>query len=404
MTKKINILLLAVMMLFLVCQTAYADTYATYGDGCTTVSFYVESFGSAKLVFQQNPGECQEFTYNLLNILDGILGNCEEWGKYHIDITTPYGSCYREDWDKTYRGGNFEVKLDYAGIYSIQITPFTISEMTDSWSIDIFAGWTKQPNWWIYSQSNCNVYTSNPSPQNGSVTIYCYDQDGAYLDARSETITTSGYINPPSIPGYTSTSSKQYVTLDTHNGNCDPSYLDFYYKKNESSNSQSSVSSGQTIYPYNWDTQFKPALNSGLNSDQYRNLNNLSDDNRNTTFWWVIWKNERTDSYPEITAYFNNAEISSVGIRNGNPNNYYGYARAKRFRVEIYTNNGSYAGSTYIYLNDQNSSSYQIMSLGRTYYNVTQMDFYLDGGANEGFYEGSSERYYIHIADIQFYN
>ena len=32
------------------------------------------------------------------------------------------------------------------------------------------------------------------------------------------------------------------------------------------------------------------------------------------------------------------------------------------------------------------------------------MDFYLDGGANEGFYEGSSERYYIHIADMQFYN
>lgn len=164
------------------------------------------------------------------------------------------------------------------------------------------------------------------------------------------------------------------------------------------------VPSGQMVYPYSWDTQFKSGTTTagdGMNKNQYRYLNNLSDGNSSTTFWWVIWKSERTDSIPEITAYFNNSTIKTVGIWNGNPNNYYGCARVKCLRAEIYTSNG-YAGTEYLYFSD--SSSFQRTSFNRSYSNVQRIEFYLNGGANEGFYEGSSERYYIHIADMQFFN
>ncbi|MBR3743268.1 MAG: hypothetical protein IKN04_22905 [Clostridia bacterium] len=348
--KKIVSIIIAVIIIMSLNSSTFAETISGSGYESASSTFYAEATGNnATIYFKQTKA---------LAVLNYVNFWTEEWGCYHIYYTYN-GTTYSTEWNNVkWNADNetFSLDLPYKGIYKIQIVAYTAEEINDLYAITHFSMWfvsaigNTGPEWWVDNCYNCWVSNSPIQDPTPAPTV---------TPRKIQTTTPPKTITP--------------------------------------------APSGQMVFPYSWDTQFKPSLNNGLNSDQYRNLNNLSDNNQYTTFWWVIWKNERTDSYPEITAYFNNATISSVGIRNGNPNNYYGYARAKRFRVEIYTN-GSYAGSTYIYLNDQNSSSYQIMSLGRTYNNVTQIDFYLDGGANEGFYEGSSERYYIHIADIQFYN
>ncbi len=230
--RKIMFALLTAALL-LAAGTAAADSYATRGDGRTTVVFYVESFGNARLTLKQNPGECQELTYNILNIVDGILGKCEEWGKYHITVTMPSGGRYTEDWDKTYRGGSYELSLGQSGIYTVRVVPFTNSEINASWSMDMFAGWEKQPQWWIASQSNCNVYTKDPTPtdKTGRVNVYCYDENNRLIRDGSVLMTQSGYIDPPQISGYNTSSGRQYVNLNKTTGVCSPSSVTFRYRK-----------------------------------------------------------------------------------------------------------------------------------------------------------------------------
>lgn len=464
MKRKWLIPLALALLISIAALPALAEKNATSGSGADTSVFFVESYGNAKVVFNQSEGMCHELSYT--HLVDGIQGDEEEWGKYHIYVYTPYGSSYVEDWDKTFNGGSYTLSLNGAGIYRIRVVPYTGSEMTDSWTLDKFISWTTYPRWWISEQRNCScmanlnvsVYVqqvdqntgavlssrtvtlnfgnnsvsagSNPSgytlvssstanvyvdssgrpdkntvtfyykrntPSSASVTVYCYDQNGNYIQSYTETISSGKTINPKSISGYTATSSGQYVSFS--NGSANPSSITFYYKKNSAPVPQPSHG---TVRPTGWDTQFKPGYCRQDNETKYRDLYKLYDDNSSTAFWWVIWKSERTDSIPEITAYFNGDTVSSIGIRNGRLDSYTQYARAARFRVRITHSGGT--STTYVYIPDVKDYGYQTFSLGGTYSGVTRIELFLDGGDGEGFYSGTKEKYYLYISDIMFSN
>ena len=160
MTRKICCLM-AIAVLTLSLAAAAADTYAANGDGRTTVRFYAQSSGSAKVEFTQTEGQCEELSYT--HLIDGILGVEEEWGKYHFYITDPYGRIRVEDWDKTFNGGSFSISLPLSGTYGIRVVPYTAQEMTDSWTLDRFVEWTRQPHWQISNWSRCSISAANPN-------------------------------------------------------------------------------------------------------------------------------------------------------------------------------------------------------------------------------------------------
>ncbi len=350
---------LSVLSLLLVCILAFgcfSPAHAETVTGSTKQAklFYVNSsYKNSYIVLSSSSGVANVSQHNLVGAYKQD-GNEVQHGFYRVTQQGQGGNrsfiwAPSATYNKSSVNTCEEVKISFpgTGYYTVTVAPLNSSEAARYWKFDSINYWVYEAAWMTTIESGCRIIS--PSPFGGG-------NSGSSSTGNSQ------------AGGGTSGGSPRNAI----------------------------------VYPSSWDTQFKPALSSGMNSEQYLNLNNLSDNNRYTTFWWVIWYSERTDSYPELTAYFNNETVSSIGIRNGHPYQYYEYARLKRFRVEIYTY-GAYAGSTYIYLDDINSGNYQNCSLGRTYSGVTKMDFFLDGGTNEGFYAGNTEKYIIYIADMQFY-
>ena len=457
----------AVIVTLLLCATAVparAENYSTSGNGRDTSVFFVESYGSAKITFSQTEGLCHELSYS--HLVDGIQGDEDEWGMYHLRVQTPSGGAYTENWAYTFNGGKYTLSLGGAGIYRITVVPYEGYEITDEWTLDQFICWTEYPQWWISDYRNCRVMTSvsanvyvqqvdqnsgavlnsrtvtlnygsntvsagtAPSgytltssssvqvnvdqngrasrdtvtfyyrknvPTSASVTVYCYDEYGSFFDSYSETISSGRTVTPKAINGYSATSGGTYVSFS--NGTCNPSSIAFYYRKKPGQAPQQL--SGRIVTPYSWDTQNKPNYTRS-SSDLYGTLSHLYDDNSRTAYWWTIWKAERQDDIPELTAYFNGETVSTICIRNGKPGDFRNYARLAGFRIRIYHSAGT--STTYVYLPDMEDSGYQNLSLNGTYSGVTRIEMFLNGEDGEGFYKGSYEPYYIYITDIQFRN
>lgn len=242
-------------------------------------------------------------------------------------------------------------------------------------------------------------YQKIPTP--ASVTIRCIDNNGNVIRTYTETVTADRTIAPPAISGYTALSSAQQVTFS--DGACSPAQIDFQY---QSGSAVAPGSDPQVAYPSSWDTQFKPgtANNDHNNWNQVQYLPYLYDDNPATSFSWIWWSSESdltVDSIPEMTAYFDSATVSSIGIRNGNltggSSSYRKYARAKRFFVKIYDTDGNMSEFT-MNLPDQYSADYRRYQLGTTYTNVSRIEFWI-----AGYYNGDSSKHNIHISDIIFY-
>ena len=232
MKTKTTLCILLLVLSVLCLSAAFADdTYATGGDGKTTVCFYVESRGSAKVYFSQTEGKCYEFGTQLFN---GEYGLASEWGKYHIRITDPDGYISTEDWNKTYYGGSFSISLKKTGVYRVRVIPYTDEEINDTYLIDKFMGWSTQPSWWISDTKNCTCSATDPAVRydSGTVTIRCFDEYGNFFQSIPLTIRNSQYIAPYKLVGYEAIStSSVYVTLDRSTGTCSPSTIDFYYRK-----------------------------------------------------------------------------------------------------------------------------------------------------------------------------
>lgn len=219
---------------------------------------------------------------------------------------------------------------------------------------------------------------------------------------------------PRQYNGCSLTSSEE-KDVYVKNGAPTPDSVLFRYARPAGGGSSGSSSAGvrSLVFPAGWDTQFKPSTATAVcegkisNEGRYANLYNLADNDPSTTFWWLIWRSERTDNVPEITAFFHGDTIGAVAVRPGNLTSssaYYRYARPCRFRLRLYLTSGG-ATDTWISFPDRYSLDYAVCSLPcGPIANVSRVEFFLDGGANEAFYTGSEETYYIHVADIQFYN
>ena len=299
-------------------------------------------------------------------------------------------------------------------------------------------------------------YYERIAPDYGTVTVYCYDNRGTWITSYTETIRRSQMLFPRTLDGYTTISGSKAVALN--NGVCSPSVVSFYYEAIAPVTPVPITPvpvtpvpitpvpvtpvpitpvpvtpvpitpvpvtpvpitpvpvtpvpvppspSENVVQPASWDTQFKPGTTgaNSYNDRRYERLPNLSDDNYFTSFEWLVWSGERTDAIPELTAYFNGAAVSSIGIRNGYLANYYEYrryARATGFRVKIIDANGT-EYQTYVNIPDSYSTDYRVFSLGGTYANISRIEFFLDAFACDES-EDNGHRYVIHISDIQFY-
>ena len=257
-----------------------------------------------------------------------------------------------------------------------------------------------------YSDGTCSPsqvsFTYQKIPTPAAVTIRCIDNNGATIRSYTETVTANKTVSPPFISGYTALSSPQQVTYS--DGTCSPGQIDFQYQVG------SPVTPGgnpEVMYPSSWDTQFKPgtAREGNGNEHQVDMLPNIHDDNPTSVFGWIWWSSEsdltKDTQYPELTAYFDGGTVSSVGIRNGNQaqgaSTYRKYARATRFFLKIYDTAGNMSEFT-MDIPDQYTGDYRVSPLGRTYTNVSRIEFWIAGYAN-----GDSSKHVIYISDIIFY-
>ncbi len=242
--------------------------------------------------------------------------------------------------------------------------------------------------WFGYEKINTNVI----------IYVYQYDAEtGNPLTSREETVGVGSHtIRAGSAPsGYRITgASSEIVNVDS-NGNASTTEVWFAYEKIPVI---TEPPSGQPVYPTRWDTQF---YYSDKNQQAAHSISNLVDGNKNTCFYYTIWKSEREDSSPEITVYFDGATVSKIGIVNGkvtSQNEYNQRARIKTISAMIYTYSGTY--NAQISVPDTYSQQYQKFSLGGTYSGVTRIDLFLND-----YYKGSGkEQYEMNIAEMQFYN
>ncbi len=160
------------------------------------------------------------------------------------------------------------------------------------------------------------------------------------------------------------------------------------------------------VLPYAWDTEFRPDNKvSEYNLKRYERLPNICDDNRGTTFEWLIYSGERTDSIPELTAIFRGDTIRAIGIRNGNlksADEYFYYSRATAFKLRIVDIYGN-VQTEELNIPDQYNPEYQVFRLSQAYENVRRIEFFLDG-FNFDINNTRAGKYLLYIADIQFYS
>ncbi len=211
---------------------AGADTNATSGDGQETVCFYVDSYGNARVDFAQEVGLCSEFSFT--HFIDGIQGDEDEWGMYHIYVTSPNGYTETYEWNDVFRSGSFSISIDSRGLYTVRVVPYTAGEINRVWSNDHFDYWTRQPQWWVSGCRNCGVTPTDPNERypTGTVSVFCYDQNGGLFASYAVTVTGQDRIYPRQYSGYTTSDGYQYVTLDNRTGVCSPSSVSFRYRRN----------------------------------------------------------------------------------------------------------------------------------------------------------------------------
>ncbi len=251
---------------------------------------------------------------------------------------------------------------------------------------------------------------------------YCFDVEVLQIDDNTGDVLSFRYqtvyygtnvIYAGKAPaGYELVSSNEcYVTMDEYGNVSDTTVIFEYHNKSipydihrgelDVSSSQtggSNNSQGGYVSHSGWDTQFRDGMSKNY-PDLYLTLPYLYDGNLNTRFAYTIWKSEREDAIPEVTAFFNYATIGSIGIVNGHISTsslYYQHARARNVTARIYTSNGCY--ESHFTIPDTYTQNYQWFSLGGSFSNVTQIDLFF-----EDYYIGQdSTKYEMNITDISF--
>lgn len=395
---------------------ALADGFATYGNAQGITTFYVSSSGSATVILSQSGMGLAEKQY--------IYQTSSTASEYvYAQYTVQYKGMQDAYWQQAvyWNGEKCTLNLPRADVYTVQVVPTSIQNIATSQQNWRYTRWITVPAWYVSGVRNCGVYSNNPGyaqpvyatatprPTNTPVaysgtpvTLYFWDVSGFQIESPEVQ-----YLTPGSHPVRTSRTVSQDYTLVgitaniinvSYAGVASPAAVHLLYRKRAGS-SASAITGRKTVTPYMWDTQFKEGV-SEKNAKWGKELPNLYDNKRSTTFKWTVWSSEKNDDIPEITAYFNGQTVGAIGIRNGDASseaNYYSRARATQWRVRVWNQWNQYQ-DTLVYMNDVFSTDYQVVPLSQIYTNVSRIEIFLMNYA-----KGSSYTHGLYISDMLFF-
>ena len=419
---RVSVLLLAVLLALSAVTVARAST--VYGNTGAATTFYVDVRGNgAHIELISYKGRASVESWSWSNAYRKTVME-EHYGYYSVIVSN--GSYRKQyDWAPSKASGGksgyitttvLSVLFPSAGNYTVQVIPFSNAQITDCLNSGSFKSWINNAIWVLDSETYCSCsfaaprYT--PAPAECRIRVSLYDnRSGQELKAWYETL-HAGYntVSAGAVPyGYRlAAASQRTVYVDSY-GNPSDNAVYFPCEKIEQITPQPVITQppvitpkpynpgGGVVMPYGWDTQFRYQDN---NPQAAKLLPNLSDGDLGTSFHYTIWYSDRTDAKAEITAFFYNATVSSIGFVNGVVTTYNQYsqrARAGKTTAKIYTSYGVF--ETSFEIPDTYTQQFQVFSLGGTYTNVEKIELYL-----EGFYQGKDKpKYEMNITEIQLY-
>ncbi len=398
---RLIVLVLAVAMLLPGHSLALDNTnYATHGDGKTNSTFFVESFGNARVIFTQQVGKCYKSN-------QGIQ---DEWGRFHFNITTPSGSTYTEDWNMLYGGFMHQLELRDAGIYMIEVKPYSLNEMQTALQHP-FYGWSPAPVWWLMGWANCTVETKL---ETDICVIKREISSNRLLGVENQTVAYGeNKVEAGAAPeGYYLVYPTAATTVNVYkNGMTSQNEVAYYYSKGlpptPVPTTIPTVPPTPTVVnpftkkvtPTSWDTRFKPETCTTSNKNRINNLKVLYDGNISTVFGYTLWNSEWQDGKPQFTANFDKSTIWAIGLVNGyaTSESMYQYNASVRYlNVKVKTDNGDYEFSYTV--PDMFTQQIQPFSFGGPIQNVNSIEIYVTG-----MYPGDSDKYFICMSDLCFY-
>lgn len=391
---KALLVCMTVLLLTALCFTALAadeTNYAVYGDGIASSTFFVHSYGNARVILTQQSGTSSVNQYEK-----------EVFGKYHIYVTAPNGSGYTEDWNQSLAGAIHQMNFPDIGVYKVTVTPFTEYEMRQTTPNGQFNRWTSEPYWWLFAQTNCTVQEQlkadicvlrREASTNKLISVETLSLPYGTTDV------TAGE-DPQGYSLLYPTEPTQVIVYQ--NGTPSQSVVEFFYKGALTPVERPPVSnnSGKTkVAPTDWDTRFKPGTCTTSNISCVDKLNYLHDNKASTVFSFTLWNSEWKDGTAQFTAFFNNETISSIGLVNGDVSSEQKYeenARVRNMRVVVSTASGikEYNFS----VNDFYYNKYQIFTFDKPLDKVFSIDIFIEAAQL-----GTKNKYNICISDMCFY-
>ena len=147
------------------------------GSGEASAAFSVQSSGAARLTLKQKRGIAREITFNMKRIIrpdqtpvpkgskeknqyitvpaSTNVSELGEWGQYRLLITDPSGEVTEKEWASEEDGEIITLTLPKAGLYRIEVIPFTQRQMNASWAMNRFIQWLTWPEWEVAETRNC---------------------------------------------------------------------------------------------------------------------------------------------------------------------------------------------------------------------------------------------------------
>ena len=254
MMRKGMTFLLALALLLAACGIAAADGGDSLsGTAEATATFYVYANSSGYIKLMAQKGVAYVADYDFYGNFTGYKVE-EDYGFFRVQVTgNNYAKAYI--WAPAATMNTYSVELSRSliitfpsyGDYKVTVTPMSRDEVNTYWTQNRFQYWMEFPSWEITTEVNCSCRDMSTSPADtgssggynppsggsyvpasGTVTVYCYDDSGRYLNTYTETVTASGTLYPREISGYETTSSGQYIRY--FSGICSPATLTFYYR------------------------------------------------------------------------------------------------------------------------------------------------------------------------------
>ena len=122
---------------------------------------YVVPEEGAHLTLIQSKGSCYELTANPIKWFFG-KGSSKAWGKFHV-VYFDGDHGYQADWEGSRLKGQLKLVFPKAGMYVVEVIPYTKEAINENWKNDYFLSWTEAPKWWIAGFENCKFYSYNPT-------------------------------------------------------------------------------------------------------------------------------------------------------------------------------------------------------------------------------------------------